>query len=209
VAAHAIGSFGVGGDPVRPGWCFGLIRTRMTPRGSSPLAVKPRHRAESTTANWVRWPRLPESGHPRGALVDRKVISAGRSLEVVSRGVRCEREPKRCARRGWGVRRSGAQRAFLRCIAGAGFHHQGRQQPCPPAARRGSLAHRARYQTGKTMRDRWELAPPAARARGDAGNHRLHDRWISFNLRRKRAVIANVAIARELAGWCWSLAVMD
>jgi transposase len=26
--------------------------------------------------------------------------------------------------------------------------------------------------------------------------------------RKKRPVIANVAIARELAGWCWSLAVM-
>jgi transposase len=68
--------------------------------------------------------------------------------------------------------------------------------------------HRARYIIGKTMRDRWELAPPAARARGDAGNRRLHDRWVTFNLRRKRQVIANVAIARELAGWCWSLAVM-
>jgi transposase len=69
--------------------------------------------------------------------------------------------------------------------------------------------HRARYLPGKTMHDRWELAPPAARARGDAGNRRLHERWIRFNLRRKRPVIANVAIARELAGWCWSLAVLD
>jgi len=69
--------------------------------------------------------------------------------------------------------------------------------------------HRAPYRPGKTIRDRWELAPPAARARGDAGNRRLHERWVTFNLRRKRAVIANVAIARELAGWCWSLAVMD
>jgi transposase len=67
--------------------------------------------------------------------------------------------------------------------------------------------HRARYVAGKTLRDRWELAPPAARARGDAGNRRLHDRWITFNLRRKRHVIANVAVARELAGWCWSLAI--
>jgi transposase len=50
--------------------------------------------------------------------------------------------------------------------------------------------HRARYRAGKTLRDRWELAPPAARARGDAGNRRLHDRWITFNLRRKRHVIA-------------------
>jgi hypothetical protein len=30
--------------------------------------------------------------------------------------------------------------------------------------------HRARYVAGKTMRDRWELAPAAARARGDEGN---------------------------------------
>jgi transposase len=69
--------------------------------------------------------------------------------------------------------------------------------------------HRAAYRPGKVMRDRWQLAPATARQRGDAGNRRLHERWIGFNLRRKRPVIANVAIARELAGWCWSLAVMD
>jgi transposase len=69
--------------------------------------------------------------------------------------------------------------------------------------------HQARYTVGKTMRDRWDLAPAAARARGDAGNRRLHHRWVRFNERGKRPVIANVAIARELAAWCWSLAVMD
>lgn len=69
--------------------------------------------------------------------------------------------------------------------------------------------HRARYVVGKTMRDRWELASPAARARGDAGNRRLHARWNTFRDRRKRHVVANVAIARELAGWCWSLAVLE
>jgi transposase len=69
--------------------------------------------------------------------------------------------------------------------------------------------HLPRYAPSKVMRDRWELAPPAARARGDAGNRRLHARWVKFNLRRKRAVITNVAIARELAGWCWSLAVLE
>jgi len=68
--------------------------------------------------------------------------------------------------------------------------------------------HRPAYRPGKVMRDRWDLADPAARARGDAGNRRLHQRWVQFNLRRKRPVIANIAIARELAGWCWSLAVM-
>lgn len=69
--------------------------------------------------------------------------------------------------------------------------------------------HRARYVAGKTLRDRWELAPPAARHRGDAGNRRLHHRWTGFIDRRKRPTIATVAVARELAGWCWSLAVMD
>ncbi len=69
--------------------------------------------------------------------------------------------------------------------------------------------HQGRYVVGKTMRDRWDLAPAAARARGDAGNRRLHARWVRFNQRSKRHVVANVAIARELAGWCWSLAVMD
>ena len=69
--------------------------------------------------------------------------------------------------------------------------------------------HRARYVVGKTMRDRWDLAPAAARARGDEGNRRLHQRWVKFTDRKKKPTIANVAIARELAGWCWSLAVLD
>jgi len=69
--------------------------------------------------------------------------------------------------------------------------------------------HRARYVAGKTMRERWDLATPAARARGDEGNRRLHQRWATFTARNKRPVIADVAIARELAGWCWSLAVLE
>src|SRR3954454_9974178 len=69
--------------------------------------------------------------------------------------------------------------------------------------------HRARYRVGKTMRERWDLAPAAARVRGDQGNRRLHQRWVTFIERRKRHTIANIAIARELSGWCWSLAVMD
>jgi transposase len=59
------------------------------------------------------------------------------------------------------------------------------------------------------MRARWDQAPGAARARGHAGNQRLHERWVHFNKRKKRPVIANVAVARELAGWCWSLATLD
>jgi transposase len=70
--------------------------------------------------------------------------------------------------------------------------------------------HKKPYRTpSKTMRTRWEQAPAAARARGHAGNQRLHQRWQAFDARKKRPVIANVAIARELAGWCWSLATLD
>lgn len=69
--------------------------------------------------------------------------------------------------------------------------------------------HRRRYAPGATMRARWDLATPAARARGDLGNRRLHHRWASFDARSKKATIANTAIARELAGWCWSLALLE
>jgi transposase len=69
--------------------------------------------------------------------------------------------------------------------------------------------HRPAYRPGKVMRDRWELTTPAARARGDAGNQRLHQRWNTFTERKKRTVVANVAVARELAGWCWSLATLE
>jgi transposase len=68
--------------------------------------------------------------------------------------------------------------------------------------------HRSRYRPGAELRRRWELASPAARSRGQAANRRLHTRWASFDARQKRAVTANIGIARELAGWCWSLAVM-
>jgi transposase len=69
--------------------------------------------------------------------------------------------------------------------------------------------HKPLYRPGPTMRQRWALAPAPAAARGDAGNRRLHHRWTVLTAHRKRHTVANTAIARELAGWCWSLAVMD
>jgi transposase len=70
--------------------------------------------------------------------------------------------------------------------------------------------HRRDYRNpGTAMRARWNLASPAAKARGHAGNHRLHQRWQNFVARKKKTVVANVAVARELAGWCSSLAVLD
>ena len=69
--------------------------------------------------------------------------------------------------------------------------------------------HRPAYRPGKTMQDRWALAPVAAQVRGDAGNRRLHRQWVKFTARKKKYNVATVAIAREMAGWCWSLATLD
>lgn len=70
--------------------------------------------------------------------------------------------------------------------------------------------HRQPYHhPGVDLRRRWDRATPSARARGQQGNRRLYGRWQSFDQRRKRPVVANTAIARELAGWCWSLAILD
>jgi transposase len=70
--------------------------------------------------------------------------------------------------------------------------------------------HAKPYRTpGKTMRDRWQQAPTEARLRGHLGNQRLNQRWRALNARKKKPVIANIAVARELAGWVWSLAVLD
>jgi transposase len=67
--------------------------------------------------------------------------------------------------------------------------------------------HRRPYNNvSREMRSRWDAADEASRVRGHQGNHRLHHKWEQFEARHKRRVIANVAIARELAGWCWSLA---
>ena len=58
------------------------------------------------------------------------------------------------------------------------------------------------------MLARWDLASAEARARGDEGNRRLHQRWHALERRGKRRTIVAVAVARELAGHCWALATM-
>ncbi len=69
--------------------------------------------------------------------------------------------------------------------------------------------HRQPYRhPGVDLRRRWDLASPAARSRGAQANRRLYDRWQAFDVRQKRPVVANMAVARELAGWCRSLAVL-
>jgi transposase len=68
--------------------------------------------------------------------------------------------------------------------------------------------HRPTYRPSTQLRRRWQRAPGVVVAHAVKGNRRLHARWRSFDARHKRPVVANTAIARELAGWCQALAVM-
>jgi transposase len=70
--------------------------------------------------------------------------------------------------------------------------------------------HRPSYRNpGPPMRARWAKVDPALKDRGHAGNRRLHQQWCRFLERKKNPLVANVAIARELAGWWWSLATLN
>ena len=68
--------------------------------------------------------------------------------------------------------------------------------------------HKPRYRVGLTLQARWNQAPAAARTRGHAGNQRLNKRWETYTARKKKHTVASTAVARELAGWCWSLATL-
>ena len=72
-------------------------------------------------------------------------------------------------------------------------------------------AWQQRRAPGKSVRVRRARAgaAPAVRERARLAERRLHHRWVRFDARGKRSTVAAVAVARELAGWCWSLAVMD
>ncbi|WP_320783588.1 IS110 family transposase [Streptomyces sp. CRN 30] len=65
------------------------------------------------------------------------------------------------------------------------------------------------HSVGTPLRKRRDLVCPAVRARAQLADRRLHHRWVQMDARGKRSTVTAVAIARELAGWCWSLAVMD
>jgi len=72
-----------------------------------------------------------------------------------------------------------------------------------------SWHHRKPYRLSAEMIRRRDGQSPLVRARADQANRRLNQRWRTFDARKKRPTIAAVGVARELAGWCWSLAVID
>jgi len=61
---------------------------------------------------------------------------------------------------------------------------------------------------GSAVSTRQALASPLIRARANQANRRLHNVWRKFDAREKLPVVANAAVARELSGFCWSLAMM-
>jgi transposase len=69
--------------------------------------------------------------------------------------------------------------------------------------------HRKRPRPSRELARRREGQSALVRERAVAAERRLHRRWRSFDARGKRSTVAAVAVARELAGWCWSLVVMD
>lgn len=56
---------------------------------------------------------------------------------------------------------------------------------------------------------RRQRQPAVVRARADASARRLHARWHALESRGKRRTIVAVAVARELAGFCWAIATAD
>jgi len=68
---------------------------------------------------------------------------------------------------------------------------------------------RAASRPSRELARRREGQPAAVRVRAEAAGRRLQKRWARFDERGKRPTVAAVAVARELAGWCWSLATMD
>ncbi|WP_417234664.1 transposase [Arthrobacter sp.] len=68
-------------------------------------------------------------------------------------------------------------------------------------------AHKKPYRRpGVAELRQFELVSPATAARARLGNQRLHERAMRFEARHKMPAKAKTAIAREMAGWCWSLA---
>ena len=70
--------------------------------------------------------------------------------------------------------------------------------------------HRRPHRRSAELERRRAGCRPEVRERAEAAGMRLHRRWVSLEARRGlRSSVVAVAVARELAGWCWSLAVMD
>jgi hypothetical protein len=69
--------------------------------------------------------------------------------------------------------------------------------------------HRQPVRASRELEGRRVGAPPEVRARAEQAGMRLNRRWHHLQVTRGlRSTVVATAVARELAGWCRSLAVM-
>jgi transposase len=62
----------------------------------------------------------------------------------------------------------------------------------------------------QTLPERRVGQSPAVCAHADLAARRLHQRWRRLETERaKRSTVVAVVVAREFAGWCWGIAVME
>jgi hypothetical protein len=152
------------------------------------------------------------AGHVTPRPVSRRAKAASPVQRVLSaRGINLGTRPLRAVTSGSTDRSDTAKVESRVWTRSTGFHRGGQRPPCrkqraigparhlflhsrPQGDRHGEPGllveaawhHKPRYVIGKTMRERWDLAPAAARIRGDEGNRRLHDRWVRFIARKKK-----------------------
>lgn len=70
--------------------------------------------------------------------------------------------------------------------------------------------HRRAVRASAPLERRRAGQRPEVRERAERAGARLHRRWAHLEGRRGlRSTLVATAVARELAGWCWSLAVME
>ena len=62
---------------------------------------------------------------------------------------------------------------------------------------------------GREIERRQEGQPPAAAAVAWSAQRRLHRTYSRMRKRNKRATLTTVAVARELAGFCWAIALIE
>ncbi|MCL1898118.1 MAG: IS110 family transposase [Micrococcales bacterium] len=73
-----------------------------------------------------------------------------------------------------------------------------------------SWVHKRDYRpaVSPSLQAAWAKVVEPVRLRAHVANKRLHRKWDRFEVNKKKRVVANTAVARELAGFCHDLAVM-
>jgi len=69
--------------------------------------------------------------------------------------------------------------------------------------------YRARPSVGREIARRQEGQPAAAIAISWSAQRRLHRTFQTMRRRNKRSTVTAVAVARELAGFCWAIALIE